>query len=278
MKVLHGIGTGMGLGIPNDRLIPMIGEAGFEAFFTGWSGKESIRQARAAAESTGLFYQSVHSPFKHADRMWLDSEDGEPALSELLDCLRDCAEFGVGIMIVHPIIGMDRHRPTSAGIDRFAELSEEADRLGVKIAYENVEGIEYLIALRDALSGIPSVGFCWDTGHEMCYNGLTDIPFIFGDKLIATHFNDNMGQTEPKITWYDDLHLLPFDGVADWKGIAERLDRAKYTGVMTFEVTKSHRPEKMPRDVYGDLDASGFLKLAYAKALKLDSLRAPQFK
>jgi len=276
MKTIHGIGTGMGLGIPNEKLIPMIGEAGFEAFFTGWSGKETVRAGRQAAESTGLFYQSVHAPFGKVDRIWADSPEGEVILSELFDCLHDCAEFGVSIMIVHPIIGMDRHRPNGTGIERFARLADEAEKCGVRIAFENVEGIEYLIALRDALSHSPAVGFCWDTGHEMCYNGCTDIPFLFGDKLIATHFNDNMRQTEPKITWYDDLHLLPFDGLADWQGVAERLDRANYRGVMTFEVTKSWRREKMPRDMYEGLDAKGFLKLAYEKALKLDSLRKPE--
>lgn len=273
MKTLHGVGTGMGLGIPDAQLIPMIGEAGFEAFFTGWSGKETVRTGRQAAESTGLLYQSVHSPFRKADKIWQEGPEGEDALRELTDCLHDCAEFGVGIMIVHPIIGMDRHRPNGRGIERFARLAAEAEKCGVTLAFENVEGIEYLIAIRDALSSSPAVGFCWDTGHEMCYNGCTDIPYLFGGKLIATHFNDNMRQTEPKITWYDDLHLLPFDGLADWQGVADRLDRANYRGVMTFEVTKSWRREKMPRDIYEGLDAGGFLKLAYEKALKLDSLR-----
>lgn len=273
MKVIHGIGTGMGLGIPDEKLIPMIGEAGFEAFFTGWSGKEGVALARKTADACGLFYQSVHAPFHNAYKMWVAGETGDAALDELVRCLHDTAENRVGIMIVHTIIGMDRHEPNSIGVERFRSLVLEAEKCGVQIAFENVEGSEYLIAVRDAVISSPAAGFCWDTGHEMCYNDCSDVPLLFGDRLIATHFNDNMKQTEPMITWHDDLHLLPFDGLADWQGVADRLDRAGYSGVMTFEVTKSWRKEKMPRDIYADLDAAGFLKLAYEKALKLDSLR-----
>ena len=45
---------------------------------------------------------------------------------------------------------------------------------------------------------------------------------LYGEKLICTHLNDNLGikDFEGKTTWHDDLHLLPFDGIADWNKIA----------------------------------------------------------
>ena len=50
---------------------------------------------------------------------------------------------------------------------------------------------------------------------------------LYGDRLLCTHINDNLGirNYEGRITFIDDLHLLPFDGVADWKWITERLNR-----------------------------------------------------
>lgn len=41
----------------------------------------------------------------------------------------------------------------------------------------------------------------------------------YGDRLIATHLNDNLGVSDfdGKVTWTDDLHLLPFDGIIDWR-------------------------------------------------------------
>lgn len=71
-------------------------------------------------------------------------------------------------MIVHTYIGFDSEDiPTKEGIDNFSRVVEEADKLNVKIAFENTEGEEYLKAVMDAFSHCDNVGFCWDSGHEM---------------------------------------------------------------------------------------------------------------
>ena len=105
----------------------------------------------------------------------------------------------------------------------------------MKIAFENTEGEEYLTALMNAFKNDPSVGFCWDTGHEMCYNHSKDMLSLYGDKLICTHLNDNLGirNYEGKITYLDDLHLLPFDGIADWDNLAARLKAHNYHDTLT---------------------------------------------
>ena len=90
----------------------------------------------------------------------------------------------------------------------------------------------------------------------------------YADKLICTHLNDNMGQTGDSITWLDDSHLLPFDGVADWNKIAERLNKAGYKGDLTFELTSKSKPERNTHDRYADLDFTGFAALALEKAKK----------
>ena len=83
-----------------------------------------------------------------------------------------------------------------------------AKERGVKVAFENTEGEEYLEALMDNFKDDDTVGFCWDTGHEMCYNHSQDMLAKYGDRLIATHINDNLGISDydGKITWLDDLH------------------------------------------------------------------------
>ena len=46
-----------------------------------------------------------------------------------------------------------------------------------------------------------------------------DMLELYGDRLIATHINDNLGvsNSDGKIFRTDDLHLLPFDGIAYMK-------------------------------------------------------------
>lgn len=274
MKNVHCIGTGMGMSFTTEEQIPMIAEAGFEAFFTGWSDKSDLALRRQIGERCGLIYQSIHAPFTKVHHIWEDGKAGDDALDELIRCLHATAENSIPLMIVHSIIGMDRHSPWLIGVERFSKLVEEAEKCGVTLAIENVEGIEYLLTLRDAFESSPAVGFCWDTGHEMCYNGNADIPAMFNGKLVATHINDNMKQTDPdKLTWLDDSHMLPFDGKADWQGIADRLDRENFRGIMTYEVTMKSKPERDTHSIYAGLDEKAFLKLAYEKALQLDKLR-----
>ena len=120
-----------------------------------------------------------------------------------------------------------------------------------------------------------SVGFCWDTGHEMCYNHSKDLLADFGHKLVCTHINDNLGIKDPdgKIFWHDDLHLLPFDGIGDWQGVADRLDKWNYTGEMTFELTTASKPNRHENDVYAQMDIKDYIRTAYERACRLESLR-----
>ena len=182
-----------------NRYIPdtirMIDHAGFDEVFFPWNAKNPVEECAAAAKESHLTIQSVHGSFTRAADMWSeDKTKGDAALQELKDCLLFCAKHEVPIMIAHCFIGFDTHtQPTAAGIERFGELIRFADKYGVKVALENTEGEEYLAALMEVYRSEPSVGFCWDTGHEMCYNHSKDMLALYGDKLICTHLNDNLG-------------------------------------------------------------------------------------
>lgn len=139
-------------------------------------------------------------------------------------------------MVSHVMIGFDKHTPTETGLGNFERIVSEADKLGVKIAFENTEGEEYLAAVMEHFKDCDTVGFCLDTGHEICYNPGSDMLSLYGDRLIHTHINDNLGVCGDEITYLDDLHLLPFDGVCDFDGVAGRLVRCGYDGTLTFEL------------------------------------------
>ena len=173
-------------------------------------------------------------------------------------------------MIAHPFIGFFDHSPNELGVSRFMRLNSHASKLGIKIAYENVEGEEYLEAIMKA-SDPETVGFCLDTGHEVCYNRSRDRLALYGDRLIATHFNDNLGirSANGSITPADDLHLLPFDGVVNWKGVMERIYKHGYDGVITFELKVKGGAE---HEKYRDLTPEEYFDLAHERALKVINL------
>lgn len=262
-----------GFGLPVAEAVPVVKKVGFDGCFVGWNESSNVDKWANIIANEGLIFQSIHAPFSKVDTMWEEGDAGDDYLKMLKKCLHACDDHDIPIMVVHPIIGMDKHTPTELGIKRFASLVDEAENTKVKLAFENVEGMEYLAAVMDALGSSSAVGFCWDTGHEMCYNYSKDMPGLYGDKLISTHFNDNLGMTDKNImTWHDDAHLMPFDGIADWKGIMQRIKRHGYTGPLTFELTRNNKPNKHTHDIYADLSYEEFLTLALSKAKKVAEL------
>lgn len=254
--------------------VHLFAETGFEGFFSGMQ-PETLPKLHAAANETGLAFQSIHAPFTKMDAMWYEDDRTAAAIEELEATVRACAEYNVPIAVMHTFIGFERHSPTQLGIDTFGRVVDLAGKLGVKVAFENTEGIEYLYALMEAFKAEKHVGFCWDTGHEMCYNYSKDMPALYGDRLFCTHLNDNLGIKDHGgvITWIDDLHLLPFDGIADWSGIAARLDRHGYSDFLTFELTTGSKPGRHENDVYARMSPREYVTEAYKRACRVASLR-----
>lgn len=262
----------LGFNKTSDEMIEAIAKAGWDGIFTGWN--ENVRSAETAKRirEAGLIYQSVHAPFDKCHYLWEEEEKGDEEFKRLVRCLRDCAEAEVPLVVMHAIIGMQKNSPCDRGIKRFEGLLDEAKSLGIKIAVENTEGECYLEMIMNKLHDHPALGFCIDTGHEMCYNYSRDLINKYGDKLIATHLNDNMKITGEEITWLDDSHLMPFDGLADWQNIADRLNNVGYAGPLTFELTSLGKPGRNTHAIYDNLDADGFLALALEKAKKFRTM------
>ena len=248
---------------------------GFDAFFTGWE-KARLEEIANKAARLGLFQQSIHSPFSgdyKVSRMWRDCEEGVFVTNSLIECVKDCARFDIPVMVIHPFIGFKDHTPTEVGLDNYARVIEAANKAGVTLGFENVEGEEYLAAIMKRFWNEPSLGFCLDTGHEMCYNEHRDMLALYGEKLVHTHFNDNLGVRGDEITFKDDLHLMPTDGIADWHGIMERIRKTGYNGILMSELSYNNIPGKngIMHD-YAEMTMEEFMAEAYQKINKAISM------
>jgi sugar phosphate isomerase/epimerase len=93
---------------------------------------------------------------------------------------------------------------------------------------------------------------------------------LYGDRLIATHINDNLGVSryDGKIFWTDDLHLLPFDGIRDWAKTAKTLNNCNFNGILTFELTKHSKPNRFDNNKYASMSNEQYLAEAYARACR----------
>lgn len=264
------------LGLPYENQISLLRETGFDGFFAYWEKGMDVADLAAAARREGMIFQSLHAPGgPWARYLWYPCEETPTAMELFVSCLRDCAEQAVPIMVLHSFYGFDLHTPTPQGLENFEKIVEQARRLGVKIAFENLEGEEYLAALLAHFRDETAVGFCWDSGHESCYShrDLLSQPF-HGEKLLATHLNDNLGARDfgGARTGADDLHLLPFDGIIDWQDVARRLNQWGFQEMLMFELKPYGQPGRHESDAYARMSPQEYAARAYMRCCRVAAL------
>lgn len=218
----------------------------------------------------------IHAPVKGVDTLWVEGEAGEAHLAALMSWLRQCAEAQIPAMVCHVWTKFAPVEPNPLGIDRFGRLLRLGEQEGVKVAFENAEVDPFLLAVRDQLWSSSAACFCWDVGHELCYNRGEDQLALFGDKLFCTHLNDNLGQTGVDCTSADDAHMMPFDGKVDWVDAARRLRMLEYNGTLTFEVKMKNKPGRHTHDRYAALSPEEILTLAMGKARQFEVMLEQQ--
>lgn len=272
-KQKTGISVSNSYGVPVPELVRLVGRTGFDAVSPEWEEDDDFAETAEAARESGLAIQSLHGPFDVAAKMWsADTDDSEEAMSKLLLSLETCKQYSIPVMVVHVWMGFDNiPAPNSEGFENFGKLVKKAEEYGVKIAFENTEGDELLFALMEHFDGNGNVGFCWDSGHEMCYNHSMDLLARFGDRLIMTHLNDNLGisRFDGKTYWTDDLHLLPFDGIADWDYNVARMKKAKKQEYINFELNIRSKPNRHENDAYGEMPIERYFTEAYNRACRI---------
>lgn len=258
---------------PISEVMQILKQIGFDAVSPVYTDNESLSETIRSARECGLFIQSLHVPFGKAAGMWSRNETVfSPALEEQKKALAVCAKEKIPVMVVHTWIGFTYTFDASdLHFDNFDILVDEAEKHGIKIAFENTEGEEYLFALMEHYKNCSTVGFCWDSGHEMCYNHSKDLLARFGERLIMTHLNDNLGISSFDGTtfWTDDLHLLPYDGIADWDDTVARLKKSSKQEYLNFELSIRSKPERFDNEIYRQMSLPLYFSEAYKRACKL---------
>lgn len=259
----------LGIALMGDH-VNMIGQIGWDAFFTGWDRNNIERWANEAAQN-GLLYTSIHAPFSHEYRIWNGGEDGEKEIKTMISCIEDCARFDIPVMVLHTMNGFSPKTPaapTEVGLDGYARIIEAGNRHGVKLAFENTEREEFLAAVMQKFWNEPCLGFCFDSGHECCYRN-SDMMALYGEKLCHTHLDDNFGVTGDVITWYDDAHLPMGDGIVNWRRVMDSIDACGYTGVLTCELSMRDKPERDVHGAYKSMPVEEFYALALDRMKKV---------
>ena len=257
---------------PMPEIIKLVKQIGFDAISPEWSNIDALNLIAEEAKKQGLIIQSLHAPYHGAAQLWSEDDTvNSSALDKIFQSLDGCKKHGIPVLVMHTWIGFtDIPSPTKKGLETYGKIVAKAKKYGVKIAFENTEGFDHFETLMNYFNGEETVGFCWDSGHEICYNYSKDLLAQYGDRLIMTHLNDNLGisKFDGKIFWTDDLHLLPYDGVADWDKIAVRLSKAKSLEILNFELNIRNKPNRYENVCYEKMSIEEYFTEIYKRACR----------
>ncbi len=247
-------------GLSYDACLKIIADTGFDSVFDIYTDDLAAEKFANAATKYHLKMNSFHAPFRGTNGMWLEGEAGEEMLEKLFATVKNCAEYGVPVAVVHVSEGYTPPEISEIGLSRFDRLVSFAAEKGVTVAFENLRVPRYLFAVMERYKDVKNVGFCWDTGHEACFTDGREFMPDFGERLCFTHIHDNLA--EPS----GDLHRIPFDGVLDFNRIATHLRQRKWKGDITFEVFPDNY------ELYKEMTAEEFYKRAFDVAVKFRGL------
>ena len=238
---------------PQERM-RAIKQAGFDGVILLWANyfDADFKNFPEYAAKEGLFVENTHAPYLHSNDIWDDTAAGEEYTRHIIECVSDCAAYGIPTLVVHPINGVTPLRNGKIGIERFKKIVEAAEKSGINIAIENQGNPEYVDFVFKNIKS-ERLRFCYDSGHENYYSPNLDLLSLYGDRLAALHLHDNDGT--------DDTHALPFTGNVDWKRVAKRLKEVDYSGAIALEtLNKGFEEIKDPVE---------FLKIALERARRI---------
>ena len=261
---------------PITHIIDLLRDFGFTAVSPLWTPDLDMDKLASYVYGHGMLLQSLHAPHKGISTLWEpDIPASMEAQKNILCSIDTCYQYKIPLLVVHGWQGLSYTFPdTPLNYRFFDKMVDYAQQRGVSIAFENLEGEEYLDALMERYRDQSNVGFCWDSGHDHCYPHKQDYLQHYGNRLIMTHLNDNFGVRDSSgiHTTKDDLHFLPYDGNLDWDYTIRRLKNAPPQQILNFEFkTRSHstNPKDLP---YSHLSMEEFIKQAADRAHKVVNL------
>ena len=231
-----------------------VANAGFDSIFTGSEDPEYVKWISENCAKLGLFYESLHAPFKNINDMWYRSEAADRMICRLCDSVSLAQQYRVPIVVIHLSSGEQCPHVTDAGLENFDTVVQFAKERGVILAVENQRKLGNISTMLEIYGKDSNVGFCWDVGHEACFARGKEYMPLFSDRCVFTHIHDNNYRHNV------DEHLIPFDGQIDFRHTADLIHNADYQGTLMLELDLPHEGS----DKYINLNMEQFVSKAYA--------------
>lgn len=212
-----------GAGLTPEERLRIIKAAGFDFVCLDMKAMLAGEQTGLTPElcgRVGIDFDNVHLTGSGTHAVWAEGERGDKIVERYCKEIKLCAEYGIKTGITHVTWGTSEPPPVcELGLRRFRTIAECAEKYGVVVALENSVSREHLYYVLDNIKS-PYVGHCFDSGHRNAFAHDTDFLAKYGDRLVATHIQDNDAK--------HDLHLMPFDGTINWEQVSAELAGTSY--------------------------------------------------
>lgn len=209
--------------LPLEDRIAAIKNAGFDFVCIGMKGCiESDWRLPDMCRRSGFEIDNVHLTGELTNLIWAPGEEGDAICERYCSEIEKASSYGLTRGIVHVTWGkkITPEPPGDVGFARYTKIGETAARCGFTVSVENSIFPNHFFSVLDKFTG-PEFAHCFDCGHWNAFMRDYDVPGKYAGRLRATHIHDNDGK--------HDLHILPFDGCADWNVIAAKLAKAPYS-------------------------------------------------
>jgi protein FrlC len=245
MKFEIGLSTGIAYAHPLLEVLPFIADSGFRAIEVStapghlrYDDPEAVRAARRRIDELGLTVRSLHAPFGHDLNLTSpDPQQRHHTLERLTHAAEALRQLGGALYVIHPggedqRWAWERQVRLDLSVTGLTRVFEECRQRGLTLVVETplphlLGGqIEDLAFIVDRLP--ESVGVCVDTSHTSLGGSLFEAIERFASRLSHVQASDNHGHT--------DDHLVPGEGVIDWRRVLHSLERVGYAGSFMLEV------------------------------------------
>ena len=215
-----GISFYFGYYIDYKKRAKMIKDAGFDCVITSAdkrfnSENGSIKKQVKEFKKVGLKLSSLHMSYSESQlkNFFLDNKIGKKLEKNLIRDIKIAKRYGFRCVVVHL-----KEEFTEIVVEKLKRILKVCESLDIPIAIENIEYQSLFVKVFEEIDN-KYLKFCYDSGHNNCYDSYFDYLGKYGDKLECLHLHDNDG--------FDDMHTLNKFGSIDWNNIAKKLSKCK---------------------------------------------------
>ncbi len=222
---------------------------------------KTLDTTQRLANAYGVAVHSVHGPSGWpTNGHWLGDPDEKTRLRNVQErrlAIEGAAQLGARYLVVeceaydqwpywpHGQAAQQRFPHAWENWRRsFEELLPAAERAGITLAIENVDGVpnERLPTVLDGLTR-KQAGICFDSSHATYGGDFREQLDSLAPYIIGTHLSDNDGLAGG--SWVD-RHWRPFEGIIDWPQLVAVITARSPCEGLILEVLNREHPQITP--------------------------------